>query len=62
MTRSLAIATAVLCFMALATANSGGYRFGISDQAYYGAAVVKSAHPTWYPRDTHTPIALRSEA
>ena len=52
MTRSLAIAAAVLCFMALATANSGGYRFGISDQAYYGAAVVKSVHPTWYPRDT----------
>ena len=39
-------------FLVLATANSGGYRYGVSDQAYYAAAVLKARTPSLFPRDT----------
>ncbi len=44
---------AVLClaFILVATANSGGYRFGISDQAFYQPAIEWKLHPELFPRD-----------
>lgn len=39
-------------FVVAATANSGGYRYGVSDQAFYTPAVLKDLHPSLYPRDT----------
>jgi hypothetical protein len=45
------LAAAFLVFAVLATANAGGYRFGVSDQAYYGVAVLAREHPSLYPRD-----------
>jgi hypothetical protein len=35
----------------LATANSGGYRYGVSDQAFYIPAVNHHLTPTLFPRD-----------
>jgi hypothetical protein len=35
----------------LATANSGGYRFGVSDQAFYLPAVALAGNPDLFPRD-----------
>jgi len=49
--RWLGIAVAALAFMVLATANSGGYRYGISDQAFYVPALAHSLDPTLFPRD-----------
>jgi hypothetical protein len=42
---------ALLLFGILATANAGGYRFGVSDQSYYGVAVLARANPALYPHD-----------
>lgn len=52
MTRRLALAGALLLFVWLATANSGGYRYGVSDQAFYSAAVLKAEDPELFARDT----------
>jgi hypothetical protein len=49
--RALSWAAAALLFALLATANSGGYRFGTSDQAFYEPAVAMSANPALFPRD-----------
>lgn len=38
-------------FVILATANAGGYRYGVSDQTYYAAAVLKARTPSLFPRD-----------
>ena len=43
---------AALAFFVLATANSGGYRYGISDQAFYQPAIVHALQPELFPRDT----------
>jgi hypothetical protein len=43
---------AAAVFVLMATANSGGYRYGVSDQAFYATAVVKNLHPDLFPRDT----------
>jgi len=51
-TRWAGLTAAALVFGLLATANSGGYRYGVSDQAFYATAVVKDLHPTFFPRDT----------
>jgi hypothetical protein len=40
-----------MAFIGLATANSGGYRYGISDLAFYMPAVVLAMDPGAYPRD-----------
>jgi len=45
-------AAAFLLFAVLATANAGGYRYGVSDQAYYGVAVLARANPALFPKDT----------
>jgi len=39
-------------FVVLATLNSGGYRYGASDQAFYQPAVSKQLDPSLFPRDT----------
>ena len=39
-------------FVLLATLNSGGYRYGASDQAFYQPAVTKQLDPPLFPRDT----------
>lgn len=39
-------------FLVLATANAGGYRYGVSDQAYYATAVLKARTPSLFPRDS----------
>lgn len=44
-------ASALLPFVLLATLNSAGYRYGASDQAFYGPAVLKRADPALFPRD-----------
>jgi hypothetical protein len=41
----------VLPFVALATANSAGYRYGASDLAFYGPAVMRQLDPGLFPRD-----------
>ena len=46
------LALAAIAFAFLATANSGGYRYGVSDQAFYATAVVKDLHPDFFPRDS----------
>lgn len=51
MTRRIAWAGGALAFLVLATANSGGYRYGVSDQAFYQPAVVRALDPTLFPND-----------
>ena len=41
----------VVLFVVLATANSGGYRYGVSDQAFYFPAVNQLLTPELFPRD-----------
>ena len=41
----------VLPFVVLATANSAGYRYGASDLAFYGPAVMRHLDPELFPRD-----------
>ena len=44
----------VLClapFVILATLNSGGYRYGASDQAFYIPAILEQLDPSLFPRD-----------
>ena len=43
---------ALAAFVLLATANSAGYRFGASDLAFYGPAVMRQLEPRSFPRDT----------
>lgn len=48
----LALAAGAAAFLIVATANSGGYRYGISDQAFYIPAIAHAADPALFPRDT----------
>lgn len=52
MTRWVVLVVAAILFGLAATANSGGYRYGVSDQAFYASAVLKDLHPSLFPRDT----------
>ena len=45
------LSLAAALFIVLATANSGGYRYGASDQAFYIPAIAMTADPTLFPRD-----------
>jgi len=47
-----ALLVGAVAFVLVATANSGGYRFGVSDQAYYEPAVAKGVDATLFPRDS----------
>ena len=49
--RLLAFAVCVVPFVALAALNSGGYRYGASDQAFYQPAVLAQLDPALFPRD-----------
>ncbi|HEV8317715.1 MAG TPA: hypothetical protein VGQ10_09905 [Vicinamibacterales bacterium] len=40
-----------LLFVVLATANAAGYRYGVSDQAFYVPAVVRALNPAAFPHD-----------
>jgi hypothetical protein len=40
-----------LAFLVVATANSGGYRFGISDQAFYLPAIALTSDESLFPAD-----------
>lgn len=40
-----------LAFGLIATANGAGYRYGVSDQAFYIPVVARSIDPTLFPRD-----------
>lgn len=51
MTRAAFLLAALLGFSLLATANSGGYRYGVSDQAFYVPAIALRASPDLFPRD-----------
>jgi hypothetical protein len=50
-TARLGLPAAVLLFAVLSTANSGGYRYGASDHAFYAAAIAERADPSLFPRD-----------
>jgi len=50
-TRLSIAALALAVFAVLSTDNSGGYRYGASDQAFYLPAVVAELHPSLFPRD-----------
>ena len=43
---------ALFPFVLLATANSAGYRYGASDLAFYGPAVMRQLDSSLFPRDT----------
>ncbi|MGH9371989.1 MAG: hypothetical protein ACRD15_10715, partial [Vicinamibacterales bacterium] len=47
----LPYAVFLIPFLVLASANSAGYRFGASDLAFYGPAVVRGLDPALFPRD-----------
>jgi hypothetical protein len=53
------LAACLLPFIILATANSAGYRYGASDQAFYAPAILKRIDPALYPRDSEL---IRSQA
>jgi hypothetical protein len=40
-----------IAFVILATANAAGYRYGVSDQAFYIPVVVRALEPAAFPRD-----------
>src|SRR5688572_29379955 len=40
-----------LVFVVLATANAAGYRYGVSDQAFYIPVIVRALDPEAFPRD-----------
>jgi len=42
---------AIVAFVAVATLNSGGYRFGVGDQAFYLPAIQRHLQPESFPRD-----------
>jgi hypothetical protein len=50
-TRAAYVLAALLGFSLLATANAGGYRYGVSDQAFYVPAISLGADPTRFPAD-----------
>jgi len=45
------IVLAALAFAAAATLNAGGYRYGVSDQAFYIPAILHHLDPSLFPRD-----------
>ena len=49
--RALAWAGGGALLVALAIANAAGYRYGVSDQAFYIPSILRAVDPTLYPRD-----------
>jgi hypothetical protein len=50
--KSAGVFLGVVLFVVLATANSGGYRYGVSDQAFYIPAVNHHLTPGLFPHDS----------
>lgn len=48
---ALTLLLACVAFTVLVTANSGGYRYGVADQAFYIPAVLRHLDPALFPRD-----------
>ncbi len=48
----------LLLLLVLATANAAGYRYGISDQAFYIPSILDDVQPQLYPRDA---VLLRAQ-
>jgi hypothetical protein len=46
-----ALAIGAVAFAVVATLNAGGYRFGVSDQAFYVPAILHHLDPALFPRD-----------
>ena len=40
-----------MLFAVVATANAGGYRYGVSDQAFYIPVILRALDPSAFPRD-----------
>ena len=59
MQRSLLIGVGALVFCTLVTLNSGGYRYGVSDQAFYIPIVLEHITPGLFPHD-HELIAAQN--
>ena len=51
MRAGIAAAAGAALFVILATANSGGYRYGVSDQAFHVPALAHYVDATLFPRD-----------
>jgi hypothetical protein len=49
--RLVGLVAAGLLFLVLATANAGGYRYGVSDQAFYIPAIAIRQQPDRFPHD-----------
>lgn len=45
------MAVGAFLFIVLATANAAGYRYGVSDQAFYIPAFLRALDPAAFPRD-----------
>jgi hypothetical protein len=50
-TKVLQFVAGGLAFFVLATANGAGYRYGVSDQAFYIPVVARALDPALFPRD-----------
>lgn len=50
-TRAAAAVGGIVLLLGLATGNAAGYRYGVSDQAFYIPSVLRAATPAMYPRD-----------
>jgi hypothetical protein len=50
--RMLGVAAACAVFAVLVTSNSAGYRYGVSDQAFYIPAVLDRLTPALFPHDS----------
>ncbi len=48
----------LLLLVVLATANAAGYRYGVSDQAFYIPSILDSVDPRLFPRDA---VLLRAQ-
>ena len=59
MQRPLLLAVGALVFCTLVTLNSGGYRYGVSDQAFYIPVVLEHITPGLFPHD-HDLIAAQN--
>jgi hypothetical protein len=49
--KATALAVGAMAFAVVATLNSGGYRYGIGDQAFYIPAIIQHIDPNLFPRD-----------
>ena len=60
MRAGIAAAAGAVLFVVLATANSGGYRYGVSDQALHVPAMARQLDATLFTRDAELLAAQSS--